>query len=165
MEIAIGADGFLSRYAESASVDTVERVQHPKDVVTLIRRAAAIAAVLTLLVGNVAICAGWQPTPEARMACCTSGMTCPMHATESRGIRSRRAFSQAQADSCCATTSTRTQPSTSTAAFVLMNASAFVASAPVAAPAVVPALHEWRALVPLPASPVPRHLLLSVLLV
>ena len=34
-----------------------------------------------------------------------------------------------------------------------------------AVPVAVPALQEWRALVPLPASPVPRHLLLSVLLV
>jgi len=29
----------------------------------------------------------------------------------------------------------------------------------------VPALEEWRAFVPLPVSPVPKHLLLSVFLV
>jgi hypothetical protein len=32
-------------------------------------------------------------------------------------------------------------------------------------PIALPALQEWRALAPLPVSPVPKHLLLSVLLV
>jgi hypothetical protein len=40
-----------------------------------------------------------------------------------------------------------------------------VAIVPVVVAPMVPALQEWRAFVPLPVSPVPKHLLLSVLLV
>jgi hypothetical protein len=134
-------------------------------VLTLTRRLAAMAAVLTLCVGNVSVCAGWQPTPEARMACCTNGTRCPMHKSESRGSGSTHVISQAQADSCCAAASSRTQASTADLAFVLSNATALPASASVVVPVAVPALQEWRALVPLPVSPVPKHLLLSVLLV
>ena len=124
-----------------------------------------MVAVLTLSVGNLPICAGWQSTPEARMACCTNGTTCPMHKSESRGSGSTHVMSQAQADSCCAAASNRTQASTSDPAFVLSNATALPVSASVVVPVAVPALQEWRALVPLPVSPVPKHLLLSVLLV
>jgi hypothetical protein len=134
-------------------------------VVTLIRRAAAVVAVLTLLVGNVAVCAGWQATPEARMACCMNGTSCPMHKSESRGAGSKRAISQVQADSCCAAASTRTHSLPANPTFVLVNATALPVSATLVVPAAVPALQEWRALVPLPVSPVPKHLLLSVLLV
>jgi len=88
-----------------------------------------------------------------------------MHKSEPRGFGSKRVISQAQADKCCAATSSRTQASPADPAFVLSNASALAASAGVIVPVAVPALQEWRALVPLPVSPVPKHLLLSVLLV
>jgi hypothetical protein len=124
-----------------------------------------MAAVLTLCVGNVSVCAGWQPTPEARMACCTNGTKCPMHKSESRGSHSTHVISQAQADSCCAAASSRTQASTSDVVFALSGPTTLPASASVVVPVAVAALQEWRALVPLPVSPVPKHLLLSVLLV
>ncbi len=132
---------------------------------TVTRRLAAIAAVLTLSVGNISVCAGWQSTPEARMACCTNGTSCPMHNSEPRRCGSTHVISQAQADSCCAAASNRTQASTADAAFVLSNASALPASADAVVAVAVPALQQWRARVPLPVSPVPKHLLLSVLLV
>jgi len=134
-------------------------------VVRFIRRCAALAAVLTLCVGNAAVCAGWQATPEARMACCTNGTRCPMHTSESHGSGSKRVISQAQADTCCAATSSRTQSSVASSTFVLSHATPLPVAAGLGVPVAVPALQEWRALVPLPASPVPRHLLLSVLLV
>jgi hypothetical protein len=153
------ASGIPSRF------DSVEPFQHPKEVLTLIRRASAVVAILTLFVGNVALCAGWQATPEARMACCMNGTSCPMHKSESRGAGPKRAISQAQADSCCAAASSRTQSSIAGSAFVLSDATALIASASLVVPVAVPALQEWRALVPLPVSPIPKHLLLSVLLV
>jgi len=134
-------------------------------VLTLTRRLAAMAAVLTLCVGNVSVCAGWQSTPEARMACCTNGTRCPMHKSAPRRSGSTHVISQAQADNCCAAASSRSQASTADPTFVLSNATALPASASVVVPVAVPALQEWRALVPLPVSPVPKHLLLSVLLV
>jgi hypothetical protein len=135
------------------------------EVVIQIRRLTAFLAVLALCAGNVpAVCAGWQATPEARMACCMSDASCPMHKSESHGSGSVRT-TQAQADNCCAAASTRTESPTAAASFTLLNVSVLPAVAPFVVPGAGPARQEWRAFVPLPVSPVPKHLLHSVLLV
>ena len=143
----------------------VASLQHPTDVVSVIRRLAALTSVLTLCVGNVAVCAGWQATPEARMACCMDDTDCPMHKSESHHHASHHQVTQTQADSCCAG-SERNDSATTRAAFA---SSGIVALVPVSIPLVVtpsvPALQEWRAFYPLPVSTVPKHLLLSVFLV
>ena len=148
-----------------ATFDTVQSVQHSRVVVWLIRRVSAVLAILTLCVGNVALCAGWQATAEARMECCRNEATCPMHKSESRNSGSRHKITQAQADNCCSG-SERTQSTSTSSTFV---ASGIVALAPATVAVVtspnVPALQEWRAFVPLPVPPVPKHLLLSVFLV
>ena len=129
------------------------------------KRFAAIAAVLTLCVGNLAVCAGWRATPEARMACCQDEATCPMHQSGGHGSESRHQVTQAQADTCCAG-SERNESSTTRTAFVSAGIVALVpATVPLVVIPSVPALDEWRALVPLRVSPVPKHLLLSVFLV
>jgi hypothetical protein len=124
-----------------------------------------MAAILTLCVGNVAVCAGWQGTPKARMACCMNGTSCPMHKSESPGPGSTRVISQVQADDCCAAASNRTQSSVASPTFLLANATGLPATPISVVPVPALALQKWRALVPLPVSPVPKHLLLSVLLV
>src|SRR3954464_7671206 len=73
----------------------------------MFRRIAALVAALALVVGNVAVCAGWQATPEARMACCMDGTTCPMHKSDHHEHSSKQVVSQAQADSCCAAAAQR----------------------------------------------------------
>jgi len=140
-------------------------VPHPTYVVTFARRFAAIAVVLALCAGNLAICAGWQATPEARMECCRNGTSCPMHKSESHRSGSKRAITQTQADNCCAAASNRTQSSVESSPVALSNASALPVLPGLVFQVPVLALQEWRALVPLPVSPVPKHLLLSVLLV
>jgi len=141
-------------------------VNDPRYVLTGIRRCAAIAAMLVLAMGNLAVCAGWEATPEARMACCKEDGACPMHRSETREGVSRTTVTQAQADSCCAGGAERRHSTPTGAAFVL-HCTVVIAAAPTVA--VVPvrplALQSWRALVPLPVSPVPKHLLLSILLV
>jgi hypothetical protein len=134
-------------------------------VVSLVRRLSALAAMLTLCVGNAAMCAGRQSSPEARMACCMNGTTCPMHKSKPHDTGSTRTISQAQADNCCAATSTRTQSSVTGPTYVVSNATALPVVSTVVVPVPVLALQEWRALAPVPVSPVPKHLLLSVLLV
>jgi len=156
--LSIAPDGCLSTF------DTVEPVQHPKDVATL-RHAIAVAAVLTLMVGNIAVCAGWEASPEARMACCMNGTSCPMHKSDSHKASSTRLLSQAQADSCCAAAS---QGRDSAAAGSTFAASGVIVLAPAAVftlPTSTSTSQGWRALVPLPVSSTPRHLLLSVFLV
>jgi hypothetical protein len=145
--------------------DTVEPVQHPKEVLTLIRRLSAVVAILTLCVGNVALCAGWQATPETRMACCMSGPSCPMHKSESHDHSSKNGISQAQADSCCAASAQRRESSSPASTFGSSGVIALVPAAVFSVPTTVRAAQEWRVLVPLPVSSVPKHLLLSVLLV
>ena len=143
----------------------VASLQHPTDVVSVIRRLTAVTSVLTLCVGNVAVCAGWQATPEARMACCMNATSCPMHKSESHHHGSHHQVTQTQADSCCAE-SERNDSATSQTTFVSSGTVALVvAIVPVVVVPIVPALQEWRAFVPRPVSPVPKHLLLSVLLV
>lgn len=133
--------------------------------VVMLRRLTAAVAVLALSVGNLAVCAGWRATPEARMACCQDESTCPMHKSTGHDSAAHHHLTQAQADSCCAG-SEQNESATTGSAFV---ASGVVALAPATVPLVVmptvAALEKWRALVPLRPSTVPKHLLLSVFLV
>ena len=132
--------------------------------VRLVQRFAAVVLTFALVAGNAALCAGWKPTPEARMACCVDGAECPMHKGNSHRSGSERALTQAQADSCCASSEGKNS-----------NQSTFVAAITAAVlgdgiilPAHVPALvlsGAWRISAPIPVAPVPKHLLLSVFLV
>jgi hypothetical protein len=131
----------------------------------MFRRAAALVAALALCAGNVAVCAGWQATAEERMACCMDSTTCPMHKADHHEHASRHVVSQAQADSCCAAAAQRRDSAAAGSTFA---ASGLIALVPVAAftvPVSAFMSQEWRALVPLPVSSTPKHLLLSVFLV
>ena len=132
----------------------------------LVHRLAALALTFGLMAGNAAICAGWMPTPEARMACCADGVECPMHKGDSHRSGSEGVLTQAQADSCCASAegqnSNKSNPSFVTAI------TAAVLGVGVVLPAHVPALvlsDAWRTSAPIPIAPVPKHVLLSVFLV
>jgi len=135
--------------------------------VRLLDRLFAIALSLVLIGGNAAVCAGWAATPEARMACCTgTDDGCPMHQGGSHHTGSARPLTQAQADSCCAA-SERDQSNkpTPTSAAAISSA---VLGAGIVVPATLPTLilsDRWRTDRPIPITPVPRHVLLSVFLV
>ena len=129
-----------------------------------LRRVSAVLLVLALAGFNSGLCAGWAPTPDARMACCTVGDTCPMHASDTHPHGQPQAVTQSEADSCCAASEQgNTTPSSSP--FVL-HAAIALADAPVelVAPASLP-LAASRSTVPLPGASVPKHVLLSVFLV
>jgi hypothetical protein len=134
-------------------------------VLTLIRRLFAVTLTLALVAGNAAICAGWVPTPEARMACCADESTCPMHKGDSYHSSSH-GVTQAQADSCCAS-SERENSDQSNPSFATVITSA-VLGVGVVLPANVPSLvlsDAWRTSAPIPIAPVPKHVFLSVFLV
>ncbi len=134
------------------------------EMVSLARRIAAVIAVLVLGAGNVAVCAGWQATAEARMACCMSTTTCPMQSSEDHHS-AKGGVSQTQADSCCAASSQRRESSSPGSYFAASGVIALVPLPVFSIPATVVPPQEWRALVPLRVSSVPKHLLLSVLIV
>jgi len=131
----------------------------------MFRRGAAFVAALALCAGNVAVCAGWQATPEARMACCMDGATCPMHKSDRHEHSPKRAVSQAQADSCCAAAAQRRDSAAAGSTFAASGVTALVPVAAFIVPISAFMSQDWRALVPLPVSSTPKHLLLSVLLV
>ncbi len=134
--------------------------------VRLVHRLAALALTFGLLAGDAAVCAGWLPAAEARMACCAEGVECPMHKGDSHRSGLERVVTQAQADSCCAAaegqSSNQSNPSFVTAI------TAAVLGVGVVLPANVPALvlsDAWRTSAPMPIASVPKHVLLSVFLV
>jgi hypothetical protein len=134
-------------------------------VVRLVNRLAALALTFGLMAGNAAICAGWMPTPEARMACCADGVECPMHKGDSHRAGSERVPTQAQADTCCASSEGKTS-NQSNPTFVAAITVAVLGTGTIL-PANVPALvlsDGWRTSAPTPVTPVPRHALLSVFL-
>jgi hypothetical protein len=130
-----------------------------------VQRLAALALTFGLMAGNAAICAGWLPSPEARMACCADGGECPMHRGDSHRSGSERVLTQAQADSCCASSEGKNSKSTPPFDVAI---TAAVLGAGTVLPANVPALvlsDGWRTSAPIPVAPVPKHVLLSVFLV
>jgi hypothetical protein len=134
-------------------------------VIGLARRLPALLLTFALVASQAGVCAGWMPTAEARMACCSESGMCPMRKADSRESASRRVITQAQADSCCAA-SEREQSSQSPETFVVAISSAVLGPS-VVIPAPVPALvlsAARRTVAPLPASQVPKHVLLSVFL-
>lgn len=130
------------------------------------RRVASILLVVVVAAGNAAVCAGWAPTPEARMACCSEGATCPMHKSEPHHTAAGHGLTQAQADTCCAL-SERGNSSQSSQAYVSPITIAVLGTG-IVLPATVPSLvlsDAWRTVTPIPRSAVPKHVLLSVFLV
>lgn len=110
-------------------------------------------------------CLGWTAAPEERMACCADEARCPMHASDRRETGATRVITQADADRCCAASDPdETAPASPTSV---------PAPSPVILPSPLLARAEpasgrhalWRTDIPRVPSDVPRHLLLSVLLV
>jgi hypothetical protein len=135
-------------------------------VARLLRRTAALVVALTLSTAGWAECAGWQGTPEARMACCSGPGPCPMHGSTERGSGAETVVTQAQADRCCAA-SDDDHSMPSAAAFSLSRSLAPATGAlstlvPVTAPASVDA---WHTHAPRPVAQVATHVLLSVFLI
>ena len=134
-------------------------------VLTLSRQLFSLALAVSISAGNGVVCAGWAPTPEARMACCADS-TCPMHKGDSQSSASERVISQVQADTCCASAEHKNS-NESSPTFVAAISSAVLGTG-IALPATVPALvlsDGWRTVAPIPTTHVPKHVLLSVFLV
>jgi hypothetical protein len=135
-------------------------------VTRLVRRLAVLALTFGLMAGNAAICAGWMPTPEARMACCADDAECPMHKGDSHHSGFGRVPTQAQADSCCALSAGKTASQSNPTFVGAITVS--VLGAGTVLPAKIPAFvlsDGWRTSAPMPVAAVPKHVLLSVFLV
>jgi hypothetical protein len=88
-----------------------------------------------------------------------------MHKSDSDEQGAKHVISQAEADRCCAS-SERDELAPSSPSFVLTVALALLTPpVPFVVPQIGPALETWRTVVPIAATHVSKHLLLSVLLV
>ena len=116
--------------------------------------------------GSICTAAGVCACPGGMKACCADGAECPMHKGNSHSSGSERVLTQAQADSCCASSEgTKSNQSNPTFAAAI---TAAVLGAGIVFPADVPALvlsDGWRTSAPRHVAPVPKHVLLSVFLV
>jgi hypothetical protein len=131
-----------------------------------VRRLATVVLLMAMVVANVGVCPGWAATPEARMSCCAENGMCPMRQGGSDAAKSGRVLTQADADSCCAS-SEREESTTPDPGNVVTISHAVLGDA-VVIPTRIPALvlsDRWRTVIPIPIAPVPRHVLLSVFLV
>ena len=129
----------------------------------LIRRFSAALVSLMLVAGSGAVCAGWATTAEERMDCCVDG-SCPMHRRERDA--NKVSVTQAQADSCCA--SSEDVPAGETKApFGTSVVAASLDSGILLSVAVYTPLHDgaWDSPPPLHPDAVPKHVLFSVYLV
>jgi hypothetical protein len=137
-----------------------------EEVLNFGRRLSALLAALALFAGSPAVCAGWLPTAEARMACCVEGRACPMHEGNDHGSGSGHVMTQAEADTCCM--ASEREPSTPSNPALPAAISVSVLGPGTVLPAMVPALvlsDHWRTALPVPTTLVPKHVLLSVFLV
>lgn len=145
--------------------DTAKAVPHPSTVLSFSHRLSAVFLALALATGQSAVCAGWMPSAEARMACCADDGSCPMHTSDSDEDRASRILTQTEADRCCAASEPGdSSPSPSSVAFHATPGAVLI-SGPALFPEPEPHGKIWRAPVPIAATHVPKHLLLTVFLV
>jgi hypothetical protein len=137
--------------------------RHCEGVLLFARR--IVATVLVLLLGGVGsgLCAGWEATPEARMACCVDG-NCPMHSSEARA-HGFFAVSQSEADSCCAASEQDDVAKAPPAFIPIISLTVVAGPVPVVSLQTSKPIDAWRVLLPLPGTHVAKHLLLSVFLI
>jgi len=130
-------------------------------------RGSALLLTLALTAGDAALCTGWFPTPDVRMACCADDQPCPMHAPEAEGAASAHHKTQStpeDEDCCILSGHPDAVPAASTTA---VSASHGVVSGTDSRPqAPAPVLAGLARTFAWPPGPhVSRHVLLSVFLV
>jgi len=132
-------------------------------VLTFSRRAVVAVIVIYMASGSLELCAGWQASPAARVACCEDELTCPQHPSSDAGAMVTP--TQAAADLCCATSEQNDSPQQASAVHSATTVAPIVS---VTSHTLVPTttlLHFWPPFVPPPGRQIHTHLLFSVFLI
>jgi hypothetical protein len=100
------------------------------------------------------------------MACCSEGGHCPMHHGDGHHSQAANPVTQTQADNCCAS-SERDHSNQSSPTVVVLVSSAVLGPGVVLSVTPPPLVlsDAWRTGSPIPSTPIPKHVLLSVFLV
>jgi hypothetical protein len=156
-----GAQQAASCATRRAHLTSGRARSHPTAVGRLITAAIVALQMLGTPLAGALGCGGWRPAPEARMACCDKAMACPMRGHRTSPAPASR-LSQAEADACCATAESGDAPPL--VAFALPPLVATFPAFPIAASA--PVAHAYPPDdSPPPGPAIPRHLLLTVILI
>lgn len=146
-------------------IDTLIALRDARWVLPALKRAVSAMLFVLLFAGDFVVCAGWQASPEARMACCENGTACPMRHAGEAGNNTKTALTQSDADRCCAS-SEQHESAPSGLAFVPMVA---LTPAPVRFSPMTwftqRSFGAWEPAIPPPSSHVPIQVLLSVFLI
>ena len=128
---------------------------------TLSRRLPAILLMLALSANHAALCASWMATRDAR----PDMGACPMHESDAPDQGSPETVGQSNGDICCAASEPDDRAPSSPAFALSASLDAEPGPVRMALPAAGARQGTWRVRHPAPDPHVPRHLLLSVLLV
>jgi hypothetical protein len=148
--------------AAQARLTLAMDVKHPRVVVPFCHRLAAVLCLVALTQSSWVECAGWQASAEARRSCCEQSANCPSHKGDQD---SPQRVTQAVADSCCAASEPDKSGPSTTPFAISITLAVLQPALPAFAPLPLETLFDTRESVGLRASPVPKHLLLSVFLV
>lgn len=128
---------------------------------TLSRRLPALILVLALAADHAVVCASWMAMRNAR----PEASACPMHQSDTPVESASGSVTPSAAARCCVASAPDGQAPLPS---VVVSASRGAAVGPVPVAPLPEVRHhrsEWRLRLPVPDSHVPRHLLLSVLVV
>jgi hypothetical protein len=136
-------------------------------VTSLRKRLGSVGSLIALVGALWTPCGGWQATAEARLTCCTSDGSCPMHEAETSPATPHAGMTQSEADRCCAATEGSGSSTAGSSSVPLGVAALAVVDGPLSAlPPVLAHAHAFPGIVHVVSSPaVHKHLLFSVFLV
>ena len=149
------------RFPAESRVDRVVNESHSRQVGLFSRRGAGLICALSLSVSVAAECAGWQWTPDARQQSCRDA-ACPLHRHHGAALAH---LTQAPNDECCVQSPQRESNPAGTV-FASTMTLAVLSAVPSIVTSIAPAVSlaaPWETASP--PTRVPKHLLLSVLLV
>ena len=129
--------------------------------VTLTRRLPALLLMLALSADHAALCASWMETREAR----PDIGSCPMHQADPSDHSSTGTVGKSSTDICCAASEPNDRAPSSPAFALRASLEAVQGPVPLLIPSLAIRHDAWRLRLPTPDTHIPRHLLLSVLLV
>jgi hypothetical protein len=129
--------------------------------VILSRRLSAFLLMLALSANHAALCASWMETRDAR----ADVGVCPMHESDAPDQGSPETVGQSDGDLCCAASETDDRAPSSRAFALSPSLDAEPGPVRLTLPEAAARKDAWRVRHPAPDIHVPRHLLLSVLLV
>ena len=140
-------------------------LHNPRFVATGSARLSALILSIVLVAGNLALCAGWESSAAARMACCVNSKSCPMH--QHAGSKADAgAVTQHDADRCCASSESQQRRTTTSDPGNHLVAAVPGPSVQLSADTLgEPRIPGWRVVSPSPPRHVATHVLLSIFLI